>query len=190
MTASALLDLVPGAWIEALALRLAAAGTGLYAALSYDGALDWPPALHGDAAVREAFNATSGATRASVWRWDRRRGGAGGGNGGARVRGAAAPSNWRLGPGDAALERALTGGHRRGAAEAGLAEVAAWVQARAAGRAALHGGPCRSAGAAARRKRAVEDHVAVEPVDMDFRAERVGEAGNRAWCAGPRDPRR
>lgn len=57
VTASALLDLMPEDWILALADRLAAAELGVYAALTYDGALAWDPPAAGDAGVRTAFNA-------------------------------------------------------------------------------------------------------------------------------------
>ena len=77
MTASALFDLVSRDWIEALADRLAAAGAGFYAALSYDGAMAWTPALAerrgGDGGVQRG---TSAATRASGRRWGPRRGAA------------------------------------------------------------------------------------------------------------------
>ncbi len=57
VTASALFDLVSEAWTEALADRLATEGLGLYAALSYDGAMCWSPAFGQDAAITAAFNA-------------------------------------------------------------------------------------------------------------------------------------
>jgi len=57
VTASALLDLASAAWLDALADRLAAAGAGFYARLSYDGTMRWSPPHPGDAAVLAAFNA-------------------------------------------------------------------------------------------------------------------------------------
>jgi SAM-dependent methyltransferase len=133
VTASALFDLVSAAWVERLADRLAAAGIGIYAALSYDGALEWEPALPGDATARGAFNADQ--------RRDKGFGPALGPAAGAvlaaalaargfEVRLAASP--WRLGVAEAALERALTAGIAAAAAEAGMAGAAAWGQARAA----------------------------------------------------------
>ena len=95
--------------------------------------MDWAPALDGDAAVRTAFNADQ--------RRDKGFGPALGPAAGAALAAAlaargfavrTAPSPWRLGPAEAALERALTGGVAAAAAEAGLAEAAAWGQARAA----------------------------------------------------------
>ena len=73
VTASALLDLASAAWVEALAERLAAAGVGLYAALSYDGRTEWEPPLAGDAAAVRRSTRTSAATRASALRSGRRR---------------------------------------------------------------------------------------------------------------------
>lgn len=56
VTASALLDLMPADWVQALAALLARRGIGFYAALSYDGIMTWEPALPEDARIREAFN--------------------------------------------------------------------------------------------------------------------------------------
>lgn len=131
VTASALLDLASAEWVEALAGRLAAAGAGFYATLSYDGAMGWEPALGGDAAARAAFNAHQ--------RRDKGFGPALGpdaaafsaaalGRCGYRVRTAASP--WRLGPGE--LQAALIGGIAEAAAEAGMAGADEWGQARRA----------------------------------------------------------
>lgn len=57
MTASALLDLCSAAWVARLARHLAARGVAFYAALSYDGRMEWSPAHPLDAAVTAAFNA-------------------------------------------------------------------------------------------------------------------------------------
>jgi SAM-dependent methyltransferase len=133
VTASALFDLVSGPWVEALAARLAGRGVGLYAALSYDGRLDWAPALPGDAEARAAFAAHQGrdkgfgpalgpaAGEALAAAFARH---------GFAVRRAASP--WRLGPAEAALQRALVEGIAAAAAEAGLAAAADWGQARRA----------------------------------------------------------
>ncbi|MGH6859570.1 MAG: class I SAM-dependent methyltransferase [Phyllobacterium sp.] len=56
VTASALFDLCSQAFVEALATRLAALQTGLYAALSYDGRMDFEPAHPDDGAVLALFN--------------------------------------------------------------------------------------------------------------------------------------
>jgi SAM-dependent methyltransferase len=57
VTASALLDLVSGAWIEQLLVRAGAAGAALLFALSVDGRHDWQPALPGDSEVARLFAA-------------------------------------------------------------------------------------------------------------------------------------
>lgn len=133
-TASALLDLVSAAWLEALADRLAAAGIGIYAALNYDGAMRWTPEAPGDAAVTTAFNRHQ--------RGDKGFGRALGPDAGPalieamRRRGyevASAPSPWLLGPAEAALQEALLAG----IAEA--AEAEDWGRAR---RAALRNARC------------------------------------------------
>ncbi|HMQ93275.1 MAG TPA: class I SAM-dependent methyltransferase [Amaricoccus sp.] len=140
VTASALLDLMPGDWIEALAARVAREGLAVYAALSYDGALDWSPGLAEDAAVREAFNrhqlrdkglgpALGPAAGAALAAALERRGYV--------VREAASP--WRLGPGEADLHRDLVAGIAAAAAETGM-PAAAWAQAR---RAAIAASTCR-----------------------------------------------
>ena len=128
VTASALLDLVSRGWIDRLAGRLADAGIPCYAALSYYGTIHWDPAEPGDAAVVAAFN-----------RHQRRDKGLGPALGpdapealaqalaarGYRVR--TAPSAWRLGHPQAALQAALV----EGIAEA-VAPPRAWLQARLA----------------------------------------------------------
>jgi SAM-dependent methyltransferase len=135
VTASALFDLVSQAWVEALAARLAAAGLGLYAALSYDGRLAWQPALAADEPARAAFNRHQ--------RTDKGFGPALGSDAAAALAEAfraygyavrTAPSDWRIGPG--ALQAALADGV---AGAAGCAEAAAWGQAR---RAASGSGSC------------------------------------------------
>jgi len=56
VTASALLDLMPEAWVADLAARLAQAGLPFYATLSYDGMMNWDQPLPQDAAITRAFN--------------------------------------------------------------------------------------------------------------------------------------
>lgn len=127
VTASALFDLVSAAWVERFVDRLAAEGIGLYAALSYDGAVVWDPELPEDGAVLAAFNAHQ--------RGDKGFGPALGPEGGrhlARVlagRGfsvAMAASPWRLGPGERELQAALAEGIAAAVGE----RAAAWGQAR------------------------------------------------------------
>lgn len=133
VTASALFDLAGAAWITALVGRIAAAGTALYAALTYDGRLVWEPADAQDAAIVAAFNRhqrsdkglgpalgpEAGPRLAAAMREK-----------GYRVRTAASP--WRLGPAEAALQYALLAGIARAATEAGTAGAEAWRQRRAA----------------------------------------------------------
>lgn len=138
-TCSALLDLGSAAWLEALAARLAGLGLGLYAALSYDGRMAWDPGLPGDAAVTAAFNADQ--------RRDKGLGPALGPDAAlvaARLFAAhgydvrLAPSPWRLGAGQAALQAELVSGiataagaeawgrARRAACAATVCEVGHW----------------------------------------------------------------
>jgi hypothetical protein len=56
VTASALLDLVSRAWIDALASRIRDVGCAALFTLSYDGRIAWDPALPADAALRDALN--------------------------------------------------------------------------------------------------------------------------------------
>lgn len=129
VTASALLDLMTGPWVEALADRLAAEGCGLYAALSYDGQVAFTPSLSGDLEMVAAFNAHQ--------RGNKGRGLALGPDAvpvlvqvlalrGFAVR--TAPSPWRLGPGAARLQAEFIAG--MAAAVGGAAGP--WAQARSA----------------------------------------------------------
>lgn len=124
VTASALLDLVPEAWVRRLTLRLS---VPFYAALSYDGAMRWDPPDPRDAAVTAAFNRHQ--------RGDKGFGPALGPAAGARAAALLAAagfavqradSPWRLGPELAALQRALTDGIAGAAAAAGAPEAVAW----------------------------------------------------------------
>ena len=131
VTCSALLDLAAAAWLDGLADRLAAAGTALYAALSYDGGLAWTPAHPEDVAITAAFNhhqrGEKGLGGPALGPDAARHLAAGLARRGFRVRLAASP--WRLGPGP--LLAALLDGVADAAAEAG-AESGGWRQARAA----------------------------------------------------------
>ncbi len=131
VTASALLDLMPGAWIEALAERLAAIGVGLYAALNYDGVMRWRPPLPQDAEVTAAFNAHQ--------RGDKGMGPALGPDAARRMAEAlsargfsvrVASSPWQLGPDAAALHGELCAGIAGAAAEMGCAVAPEWLAAR------------------------------------------------------------
>lgn len=57
VTTSALLDLVSQAWLERLAVEIAARAIPFYAALSYDGRIELSPADDFDAQIAEAVNA-------------------------------------------------------------------------------------------------------------------------------------
>ncbi|MFN3764359.1 MAG: hypothetical protein ACK4R3_02190 [Aliihoeflea sp.] len=131
VTASALFDLASAEWIDALADRLAASRIGLYAALSYDGVLEWDPADADDAAVRAAFNAHQ--------RSDKGFGPSLGPSGAyhlaeaMRERGygvATAASPWRLGSDEGELQRALVTGIADAARELGVASADAWLERR------------------------------------------------------------
>lgn len=133
VTASALLDLVSEDWLARLTARLARAGIAFYAALSYDGVMRWHPADPDDAAVTGAFNdhqrgdkglgpalgPDAGETAARLWRAQ-----------GYEV--ALAPSPWRLGPKETALQAALLSGVAQAATEAGCAEADGWLARRRA----------------------------------------------------------
>lgn len=56
VTASALLDLVSQAWLDRLAVEIAARSLPIYAALSYDGRVECEPADPSDAAIVSAVN--------------------------------------------------------------------------------------------------------------------------------------
>jgi hypothetical protein len=127
VTASALFDLASASWIDALADRLVASQTGLYAALSYDGILQWTPSDPEDAAIREAFNAHQRGEKSF---------GPALGPDGARYLADAmkkrgysvttATSPWRFEPADAELQRALVTGIANAAGEAGIESADAW----------------------------------------------------------------
>lgn len=55
LTASALMDLVSAEWIDRLAARTAAARLPVYAALTFDGRVDWAPEDPDDAPLRDAL---------------------------------------------------------------------------------------------------------------------------------------
>ncbi|MBL0934582.1 MAG: class I SAM-dependent methyltransferase [Rhizobiaceae bacterium] len=139
VTASALFDLASASWIDALADRLSTSQTGLYAALSYDGVLEWSPADPDDAAIRDAFNAhqrgekgfgpalgPSGASHLADAM--RRRG----------YRVTVADSPWKLGPAETELQRALVTGIADAARELDVASADAWRERRLAAAPSAH----------------------------------------------------
>jgi len=131
VTASALFDLASAAWIDAVADRLAASRTGLYAALSYDGVLEWNPAEPDDQVIRDAFNAHQRSNKGfgpalgplgANYLADAMR------KRGYRVTTAASP--WVLAANDAELQRALVTGIADAARELHVASADAWLSRR------------------------------------------------------------
>ncbi len=118
VTASALLDLVSRAWLDALARSCLQQRSAVLLALSYDGTIRWEPRAAGDELVNTLVNShqrrdkgfgpalgpDSGPTAESVFRdhgfhtW-------------------LSPSPWRLGPEKAALQQALLEGWVNAAVE-------------------------------------------------------------------------
>jgi SAM-dependent methyltransferase len=128
VTASALLDLVSEEWLRELAGRLQ---VPFYAALSYCGSMHWTPDDPRDDAITGFFNRHQ--------RGDKGFGPALGPDAGERAAAVfaeagfdvhRADSPWRLGPDKLALQRELTDGIAAAAAEAGLADAAAWGRRR------------------------------------------------------------
>ncbi len=148
VTASALLDLMPLAWVEALAARLRKVGIPLYAALSYDGEMSWSPTLPEDAAVTASFNAHQ--------RGDKGIGDALGPDSGKQAARlfedqgfdvTLGQSPWNLGSEEAELHAALLDGIGAAAAEAGHGAAHEWT-ARATGNGSAIAGHDRAYGSA------------------------------------------
>lgn len=129
LTASALLDLVTAAWLGRLAALRRRLGCALYVSLTYDGVIDWRPLDLGDAEVRDAVNRHQ--------RTDKGFGGPALGPDAtpalqrllAEERGGTVEvsrSDWRLGPGDAAIQRALLDGYLGAASAIEPARAAAF----------------------------------------------------------------
>ncbi|EBA11975.1 class I SAM-dependent methyltransferase [Roseobacter sp. CCS2] len=133
VTASALLDLMPLAWITALARKLQSAGVPFYAALNYNGKMHWSPPHEADADVTDAFNAHQ--------RTDK---GIGPALGPTAAKAAAdvltkhgfdvhlGDSPWQLNGAAAPLHDELLMGIGAAAAEAGFAQAQAWTADRRA----------------------------------------------------------
>lgn len=136
VTASALFDLVSGSWTSQLVRAVARPGRTLYAALTYDGRLSFDPPDRFDGALRALFHrhqrsdkgfgpALGPVAPAALIRLAAAAG--------ATVR--AARSDWRLGPGEARLLRALLLGHAAAAREVAPErgdDIACWVARRLA----------------------------------------------------------
>lgn len=133
VTASALIDLVSADWLDRLIGRLSALRLPFYAALCYDGRMDWTPEVAGDAEVTEAFNRHQAGDkgfgpalgpRAAEYAAERLRAA------GFVVQLAGSP--WVLGPEEAALQAALLPGIAGAAAETGAAIAEGWCRERLA----------------------------------------------------------
>lgn len=131
VSASALFDLVSAEWIDALADRLAETHTGIYAALSYDGMLEWDPSDIDDSAAQNAFNADQRTVKSF--------GPALGPDGASHLAEAmktrgfevhVAQSPWCLGDADAALQRSLLEGIAEAAARSGMINADDWLARR------------------------------------------------------------
>jgi len=133
ITASALFDLMPKSWMKALLTQAAKARIPIYAALNYDGVMNWTPSNPRDAEITEAFNTHQ--------RSDKGLGPALGPDAtstfaqlcethGYRIQMAQSP--WQLGPEHAALHTALLSGIAGAAHEADVKEALLWGQARRA----------------------------------------------------------
>ncbi|WP_170754289.1 methyltransferase domain-containing protein [Ruegeria lacuscaerulensis] len=127
ITASALFDLMPESWINALILRAAEADIPIYTALNYDGQMSWTPNDERDCVVTRAFN----------WHQtnDKGLGPALGPLSGSRFAElseivgytvASAQSPWRLGPQETQLHDAVLDGIAQAAHEAGEKHALDW----------------------------------------------------------------
>ncbi len=133
VSASALFDLMPEAWMEAVLAQLAKANIPIYAALNYDGHMHWTPADPRDEQITKAFNThqrsdkglgpalgpDATATFAKLCQAH-----------GYRVQTAKSP--WVLGPENAALQTALLIGIADAAQETNATDASQWCQARRA----------------------------------------------------------
>jgi hypothetical protein len=134
VTASALLDLVSGAWLERLASRIAARGLMIYAALSYDGRLALEPADPVDAAMIEAVNRHQRGDKG----FGPALGPAAAPEAVARFAGlnyavVSGSSDWRLGPPDQEIQAELVAGWATAAREGGepaRGEIDGWLERR------------------------------------------------------------
>ncbi|MCV0394792.1 MAG: class I SAM-dependent methyltransferase [Rhizobiaceae bacterium] len=130
VTASALFDLAGAEWIERIADAVAKRGAGLYAALTYDGRMEWQPRDADDQPVTEAFNRDQ--------KRDKGLGEALGPDAGEALADAMrrrgyqveiADSLWRLEGGQAALQRELLTGIAEAATRGGF-DAAGWLERR------------------------------------------------------------
>ena len=131
VTASALFDLVSERWMQRLVHRLAQDRIALYAALSYDGRMQWRPEDKDDAPVTARFNQHQCGNKGF--------GPALGPHAAARLTAAleargyevvTAPSPWHLGPDAAALQEMLLSGIAGAAHAAGFKGAPGWAARR------------------------------------------------------------
>lgn len=134
VTASALIDLASEAWLDALLDRILALRLPFYAALSYDGVMEWTPSLPADAQVTEAFNRHQLGDKG----FGRALGPAATAYAANRLLDAGyemmlANSPWRLGPAQQDLQAELLDGIVTAAVEAGfVGDADGWVRFRKA----------------------------------------------------------
>lgn len=134
ITCSALIDLVSASWMADLTDRLIAHKVPFYAALTYDGRIDWDPPITDDDLVTDGFNrdmvTDKGfgpalgplAARRAVETLAAH-----------RFTVAEADTPWRMAPEDRDIQRALADGFARAAAKsepASAARIGAWEKAR------------------------------------------------------------
>lgn len=135
VTCSALLDLVSEPWMARLAGTVRALGVPLHAALTYDGRIALAPALPDDAWITELVNAHQRGAKGfgpalgpdATARLERLLQGSG--------RCLCAPSDWRLGPGDRAIQQALLEGWAGAAREMApdkAPRIGSWLEERLA----------------------------------------------------------
>jgi SAM-dependent methyltransferase len=139
VTASALLDLCSQAWVEGLAEKLARHNLPFYAALNYDGVMQWTPPYPADDMITQAFNRHQ--------RTDKGFGPALGPDAAnviattfaaAGYRVLQADSPWLLSGEHAALQRELVQGIAQAASEAGAGEASTWGDTRKAAARTAH----------------------------------------------------
>lgn len=133
VTASALLDLMPHAWVAKLARRLQKASIAFYSAINYNGNMRWTPPHHDDQSITDAFNRhqrtdkgvgpalgpASGTVAANIFAEH-----------GFDV--SLADSPWELSPDRADLHLSLINGIGDAAAECGHSLAIDWIKARSA----------------------------------------------------------
>jgi hypothetical protein len=140
VTASALLDLMPQSWVEALAEKLSRAAVPFYASLNYNGVMHWSPPSDDDALITGAFNdhqrtnkglgpALGPASASHTMRIFQRHG----------FDVIAGDSPWRLDAQTLALHEAILEGIASAVAEGGCEHASEWLDQRKAQLASTNG---------------------------------------------------